>query len=113
MPSSEGVGCPPAPSEGKGCMRKGSSIGIAIGGTAVVCCVHDREKRKIVTEAQVKSLGASVGQVLDPKQHKLFLCVCCENLFVDTGDKPKFCHQCRQSLVHKLGGPLPEPRGRI
>lgn len=94
-------------------VRSGSRIGIAVGGVAVVCCVHDRIKREVTTEQQVALLGLEAGQIYDPTQHKLFKCACCENLFVDPGDEPKFCHVCRGSLVHPLGGPLPEPKGRL
>jgi hypothetical protein len=93
--------------------RAGSRMGIALGGKAVVCCVHDRVKREITTEAQVAMLGLDAGQIYDPMQHKLFECTCCQNLFVDPGDEPKFCHTCRGSLKHALGGPLPDPKGRL
>ena len=71
----------------------------AFAGTAVVCCVHDREKRKI-TELH-----------FDPVREKLHQCACCENLFTDRTDTPMFCPQCRGKLVHPLGGPLPDPLG--
>lgn len=84
-----------------------------LGGVAVVCCVHDREKRQVRSERQVAELGALVGQRYDPKQHKLHLCACCENLFVDPGDEPRFCSTCQRPLVHQLGGPLPEAKGVV
>lgn len=84
-----------------------------LGGVAVVCCVHDREKRQIVTETQVAALGLTVGQVYDPAQHRLFLCACCENLFVAVTDEPRYCSTCSQLPVHALGGPLAEPKGRL
>ena len=85
-----------------------------ISGTAVVCCVHDREKRQVRMEAQVAELGRLIGQAYNPRQHKLHLCACCENLFVDPSDEPRFCSSCRPSrLVHPLGGHLPEPKGVI
>lgn len=84
-----------------------------LSGVAVVCCIHDREKRQVTTEAHVAELGKLVGAVYDPVQHKLAHCPCCDNLFVQYDDEPKFCHVCRQSLVHPLGGPLPEPTGVI
>ena len=88
-------------------------VGVALGGTAVVCCVHDREKRRVVTEAQVAALGLEVGQVYDRRQHKLHSCACCGNLFVDPTDTPRFCSACQGPLVHPLGGPLPEPTGVV
>lgn len=85
---------------------------VAVSGVAVVCCVHDREKRQVTTEAQVAALGLEVGQVYDPKQHRLWLCACCENLFVDPSDEPRYCRRCERPNRHPLGGPLPEPNGR-
>lgn len=90
-----------------------ATLRVALGGTAVVCCVHDREKRKVVTEAQVAALGLQVGQVYDQRQHKLHRCACCENLFVDPTDTPRFCSACQGPLQHMLGGPLPEPTGVV
>lgn len=86
---------------------------IELGGTAKVYCLHDREKRQIVTEAQVAQLGLQVGQVYDPKQHKLHRCSCCDNLFVDPSDEPRFCSSCLRPLVHTPGGPLPAPKGVV
>ena len=91
----------------------GAGARVVLGGTAVVCCVHDREKRQVVTEAQVAELGLRVGQVYDPLQHKLHLCMCCQNLFVDPSDVPGFCSVCTRPAVHPLGGPLPEPKGVV
>ena len=86
---------------------------VELGGTAVVCCVHDREKRKVVTEAQVAALGLEVGMLYDPTRHKLHRCACCENLFVDPSDEPRYCSTCQGPLKHALGGPLPEPVGVV
>lgn len=83
-----------------------------LGGTAVVCCVHNRVKREVVTEAQVAQLGAEIGMRYDPRQHKLWLCSCCENLFVDPSDEPRHCQRCQTPPVHQLGGPLAKPNGR-
>lgn len=94
-------------------MSSAPGLHVALGGTAVVCCVHDREKRRVVTEAQVAALGLTVGQVYDPKQHKLHLCACCQNLFVDATDVPRFCSICRRPLVHSAAGPLPDPKGVV
>ncbi len=89
----------------------GQSVGlsVAIGGTAIVCCVHDREKRTVTTERQVAELGLQVGQLYDPTQHKIWPCACCGNLFVSVSDVPRFCSTCQGPLTHSLGGPLPEP----
>lgn len=86
---------------------------IALGGTAVVCCVHDREKRKVVTEAQVAQLGLDVGQVYDRRQHKLHRCACCENLFVDPSDEPRYCRLCLGPVTHPLAVPLRRPIGVV
>jgi hypothetical protein len=86
-------------------------VGPAFGGTAVVCCVHDREKRQVTTEAQVAALGLSVGIVYSPRQHKLKKCACCDNLFFDPTDIPRYCSVCLRDPVHALGGPLAEPTG--
>jgi hypothetical protein len=84
-----------------------------VSGVAVVCCVHDREKRQVRTEAHVAALGLSVGQVYDPRQHKIHECSCCQNLFVDPSDEPRLCTVCLGPLKHALGGPLPEPKGVV
>lgn len=86
---------------------------IALGGKAVVCCVHDREKRKVVTEAQVATLGLEVGLIYDPKQHRIHRCSCCQNLFVDPSDEPRYCETCRMPPAFALGGPLATPTGPI
>jgi hypothetical protein len=84
-----------------------------LGGTAVVCCPHDRQKRVVTTERRVAELGLEVGQLYDPAQHKLHLCACCQNLFVDPGDEPRYCSRCLGPLVHPLGGPLAAPIGVV
>jgi hypothetical protein len=88
-------------------------VNAQLSGTAVVCCPHDREKRRVTTEAQVAALGAEVGILYDPVQHKLHRCACCENLFVDPSDEPRYCTQCCGVLVHPLGGPLAPPIGVV
>jgi hypothetical protein len=84
-----------------------------ISGEARVYCVHNREKRVVMDETHVAALGLQVGQVYDPRQHKLHRCACCENLFVDLTDVPRYCGVCRGKLVHPLGGPLPKPLGEV
>lgn len=84
-----------------------------IGGTAVVCCIHDRVKREVNTEADVAALGLAVGQVYDPQQHKIHKCACCENLFVDPTDIPKYCVICSKIPTHMQMAPLDEPKGVV
>lgn len=87
---------------------------IELSGASVVCCVHDREKRKVTTERQVAELGLAVGVVYDSRIHRLHDCPCCGNKFFDVSDEPLYCHVCRRGqLVHPLGGPLPEPEGAL
>ena len=88
-------------------------IKATLGGVAVVCCLHDREKRQIRSEAAVAELGRSLGQTYDPTQHRLFECACCENLFVGEDDEPKFCYACRGRKVYPPAGPLPQATGRL
>lgn len=90
-----------------------SGTHVALGGTAVVCCVHDRVKRAVVTEADVAALGLEAGIVYDRARHKLHRCACCDNLFVDRSDTPRYCRTCQGPLAHELGGPLPEPVGVV
>lgn len=89
------------------------SLKITLGGTAVVCCVHDRVKREVTTEEQVMKLLNYVGFQLKKGVHHMFTCSCCENLFVDEGTEPRFCSDCRVTPIHALGGPLPEPKGVV
>lgn len=90
-------------------------VRLVLSGKAQVFCVHDREKRQVTSEKHVFALGLSLDPPIlyDPKQHKIHLCSCCENLFVDPSDEPRFCGPCTRPLVHALGGPLPEPRGVV
>ena len=88
------------------------TVQLGMTGRRVVCCVHDRVKREVTTEAHVATLGLSVGQIYDPRQHKLWSCACCENLFVDPSDKPRYCRTCQGPLIHKPAGPLPAPNER-
>lgn len=89
------------------------AISATLSGVAVVCCVHDREKRQVTSEHHVAALGARYGVRYDRKQHRIFLCGCCENLFVDPGDEPAHCHACRGPLAHQLVGPLAKPLGPL
>lgn len=84
-----------------------------LGGRAVVCCVHDRQKRQVVTEAQVAAVGLEAGIVYDPRQHRIHRCACCSNLFVDPSDEPRYCETCRTPPVFALGGPLAAPTGPV
>lgn len=91
----------------------GGTLQMTVGGVAVVCCVHDREKRQIVTEEALATLLLEHGYPYDPAQHKIFECACCGNLFVRHDDMPQFCGACTSAPVHALGGPLPDPTGAI
>jgi hypothetical protein len=85
-----------------------------LGGVATVHCVHDRQKRQVVTEAQVARLALVAGIVYDPKQHRIHRCACCANLFVDPSDEPRYCSFCTvKPLAHPLGGPLAAPLGEV
>ena len=87
---------------------------LVLGGTAVVCCVHDRKKREVVTEEQVRLLGLEAGIIFKPGIHRLHECSCCSNLFVEDGTEARHCQVCRSiPPVHALGGPLPEPKGVV
>lgn len=90
-----------------------SGIRVAFGGHVVINCVHNRQKRQVTTEAQIAALGLTVGQVYDSKQHKIHRCSCCENLFVDPSDEPRFCFTCLRPNIYTLGGPLPNPIGVV
>jgi hypothetical protein len=79
-----------------------SAVSVAIGGKAQVFCVHNREKRRVTELA------------FDPAATSLHLCSCCENLFMERSDTPMFCFDCRKaSTIFDLGGPLPDPHGRV
>ena len=79
----------------------GMGVGIAFGASAVVCCVHDREKR-VVRELAFNAAVTSCH-----------LCACCENVFLEASDVPMFCPECRKPPKHMLGGPLATPVGRV
>ena len=79
----------------------GGAVSIAIGGKAVVCCPHNREKRSVIEMA------------FDPVKTSIHLCACCENVFLQPSDQPMFCSTCNGATVYELGGPLPTPTGRI
>lgn len=91
----------------------GAPLGIKIGGTASVYCLHGREQYQITEEAQVMAL-APPDAVIDGKQHKLLECSCCHNLFVsDDGTDTKClpCDPARQRLLNAVGGDIILPRG--
>jgi hypothetical protein len=68
-------------------------------GVAVVCCVHDQEKRAI-TDLRY-----------DKRVEKVHVCACCENLFTRPDDVPHYCEPCGGRPVHPLMAPLPVPVG--
>lgn len=80
-------------------------------GKAVVCCIHDREKRQVTTEAQIAQLGLEVGITYDPKIHRVWECACCENLFVNPTDEPRYCKRCTATPIHQPAGPVAKPNG--
>lgn len=86
---------------------------IALGGKAVVCCVHDRQKRQVTTEEQVIDLGTQVGIMFKKGIHHVHNCPCCDNLFVADGTTARYCTICTRAPVHALGGPLAEPKGVV
>lgn len=94
-------------------MTTATGLRIALGGKAVVCCVHDREKRQITTEEQVARLGLEVGVVFQKGIHHVHHCPCCDNLFVADGTTERYCSVCSAKPVHALGGPLAEPKGVV
>jgi len=88
-----------------------TGIRIALGGTAAVYCIHDRQKREVTDVGHVRLLGLQRGQQFDSRIHKVQLCPCCENLHVRLDDIPHYCPVCSGRPVHPVGGPLPEPQG--
>jgi hypothetical protein len=82
-------------------MTNVNAIQTVISATAVVCCVHDREKRRVTDLA------------FDPTREKVHLCVCCENLFTRPDDIPHYCEQCGARPVHPLMAPLKQPIGEV
>lgn len=88
------------------------TVRLGVTGHRTICCVHDREKRIVTTEAQVAEIGLKAGYFYNPKQHHLWSCTCCENLFVDPSDEPRFCRVCSGHLRHQPAGPLPAPNER-
>ena len=88
-----------------------TGVEISLSGTASVHCVHDRQKRQVTTERQLFDLGLEVGLLYDPRQHKIHRCGCCDNLFVDPADTPRYCSVCLAPNRHQLGGPLNDPVG--
>jgi len=79
----------------------GGAVSIAIGGTATVCCVHNRVKREVTQMA------------FDPVKTSIHLCSCCENVFTEASDTPMFCPACRGDLVYTPAAALPDPFGRV
>lgn len=88
---------------------------LSLGGTAVVVCLHDREKRVVNTPDDVARLGAELEPpvIFDPKVHKVHVCACCSNLFVDPTDTPRYCIVCdpNKEFKHTPAAPLAQPIG--
>ena len=93
--------------------RATQGLQIALSGKAVVCCVHDREKRVVTTEEQVMELMKDAGFQIRKGVHFMFRCTCCDNLFVDEGTEPRHCAVCRRPAKHAPAGPLSEPEGVV
>ena len=79
--------------------------------------MHDRQKRVVNTPDDVIKLGRALVPpvIFDARVHKVHKCACCENLFVDTADIPRYCAVCdpKNPLTHQLGGPLGNPIGVV
>ena len=87
----------------------GSVLRPVLSGVATVHCIHDRQKRQVNTLRQVAELGLTAGIVYNTKQHRLYKCACCENLFFDPSDEPRYCGPCtRNPQAFPLGGTLDE-----
>lgn len=76
---------------------RGTSINLQLGGKAQVCCIHQREKRQVVT-LELK------------KGYFLQICPCCENMFYHRTDMPHFCDGCGGRKVPG-GEHLPKGKG--
>lgn len=81
----------------------GSSVPLSLGGVAVVCCVHDREKRVITDREQAIRLGQEFGYDFDPAKHVFQTCSCCENVFATFTDAPMRCPVCSGVSLPALG----------
>jgi len=70
-----------------------SSLGFRVDATVVVVCVHDREKRKILT----------LQMDVDPLGHEPRVCECCENIYVHVfaDEQRTLCETCRERPVWK------------
>lgn len=89
------------------------TLGLALGGSVTVCCVHNREKRQVTDVDTIVRLGRQIGKTFDPKRHKIQKCACCDNLFVTLDDTPRMCPVCQGDAVYPLAAPLGEPKGVI
>ena len=83
-------------------------VEISLSGTAVVCCVHDRQKRQVKSPDDCMRIAREAGVTL-MAHPKFQTCGCCENVFATFGDAPQYCHTCSGANVHLLGGPLNQP----
>jgi len=85
-----------------------SGIEIVLSGSAAIYCVHDRQKRQVLTPDDCLRIAYAAG--LTPMVGAKFqTCGCCENVFATMTDVPHLCPKCSGSNVHALGGPLSEP----
>lgn len=76
-------------------VNKSAAAGMVqhIGGTAVVCCIHQVEKR-----AKVALFNGDRPD--GPGHDYAHVCSCCENMFISKSSEPRFCDACG-------GRPLP------
>lgn len=81
--------------------QKTGSMAGSIGGTAVVCCIHQKPKR-VTLELE-----------FNPKTEYAQLCPCCENLFAHPTDFPHFCPECSPNGISRpVPGGEDLPRGK-
>ena len=87
----------------------GYGIELVLSGTAVVCCVHNREKRKVPDRETALMLAHAAGLRVKSEHRVVYqTCACCENVFATFDSEPRLCHACVRPLVHEPGGPLAE-----
>jgi hypothetical protein len=92
-----------------------SNVQVVLGGKAQVVCIHDREKRLVNTPEEVARLGLLLEPpiIFNEKLHKLQRCACCDNLFFDISDDPRYCAVCNKPPTWAQRGPLSIPQGVV
>jgi hypothetical protein len=81
-------------------------VGIGITGAAIVCCVHDRQKRELVDPDELRLLYRAA---YNTTPRVVARCACCDNLFAAFDDTPRLCTTCNGPTVHTVRGPLADP----